>query len=141
VRDHRLDEAVTIDVVTTVDVEIDVVVVEEVDGELVADVVIVSVADVGVVDEVIAVVVGVDSVDVDDKIVLEVEMGAVDTVVDGVVDNAVRVELSIGKILTALAVLMLETTPATATKRISVNTIRTAADFILLSLLPLSIII
>lgn len=124
----------TIDVVTTVDVEIDVVVVED---ELVVVVVGISVV---VVDEVAAVVVGVDSVDiaeVEDEITVVLGIDVVDSV-DGVVDTVVRVELSIGKNLIALAVVILEITPATARKRISANTIRTAADFIQLSLLKIT---
>lgn len=152
VRVQRLDaEVVTIEVVTMVDVEIDVVVVEDVfvDGVLVVDVVDILVdEDVGeelVVDTVVVsvvvveeVVVGVDSVDitedVEDEIAVVVGMEVVDTV-DGVIDT-VRVELSIGKNLTAFTAVILEITPATARKRISVNAISAATDFIQLSLLP-----
>ena len=177
VRDQRLDtEVVTIEVVTMVDVEINVVVAEDVDKEpvvdvrgipvdedvdeeLVVDTVVVSVV---VVDEVASVVVDVDSVDVakdveveitvvvgieevvdsvditglvEDKTTVVVGMEVVDTA-DGVVDTVVTVELSIGKYLTAFTAVILEITPGTARKRISVNAIRTATDFIQLSLLP-----
>jgi len=182
VRDQRLDtELVTIEVVTVVDVEMDVVVVEDVDEELVVDVVALSVIAVVTLVEVAAVVVGVDSVDVtedvedeitlvvgidvvdsvevtgivEDDISVEVDIGVLDSVdvagivedattvdlgmeavdrVDGVVET-VRVELFIGWNLAALTPARLEITPATARKRITDNAIRSAIDFIQLSLL------
>ena len=116
--------------VGSVDVEIDVVVVEDVDEELVVDVVGISVVT---VDEVTAVVVGVDSVDAAKDV--EDEISVVVDTVDGIIDT-VRVELPIGKNLTALTAVILEITPATANKRTNVNAIRTATDFIQPSLLP-----
>ena len=126
---------------TTVEVEADVVVVEDV--EVVEDPDCVDVYVV-VVDEVTGVVVvGVDSVDtVEDVVATDVEEDTsvvavdVDSVVVGVVvDVIVRVELSIGKTVTALAAVILEITPTTAKKRIRANATRTGTDFIQLSFL------
>jgi hypothetical protein len=129
---------VTVEVVTTttVEVEADVVVVEDV--EVVDDPDCVDVY-------VVVVVVGVDSVDTVEDVVAtdDVEEDTsvvavdVDSVVvgDEVVDVTVRVELSIGKTVTALAAAILETTPITANKRIRANAIRTGTDFIQLSFL------
>ena len=133
-RDQRVDavEVMIVDVVTTVEVATDVVVVEDVDELVVSD------ARVSVDD--VTSVVAVDWVeiieDVEDVSVVPVEavavsadevMGVEIVVVTGCV---VRVELSLGLNLTALAVVIFEITPSTAKERISANTIRTGTDVI-----------
>ena len=122
---------------TTVEVEADVENVEVVDDPDCVDVI--------VVDEVTGVVVAaVDSVDtVEDVVATDdaeddtsvVAVGVDSVVVDaGVVDVTVKVELSIGKTVAALAVAILEVTPTIAKKRITANAARTGTDFIQLSL-------
>jgi hypothetical protein len=137
---------------TTVEVEADVVVVsvvEVADGSVVVDNTDVVNADVElsvvILDEIISVVEDVESVDTVEDVVAtdDVEEDTsvvavdVDSVVVGaeVVDVTVRVELSIGKTVTALAAAILEATPITAKKRIRTNATRTGTDFIQLSLL------
>lgn len=110
-----------VDVITVVEVVTAVVGVEAVDKVVVTDVIV----SVGEVDSDVVVVVNVIDVDEDSAdVVASVDDGAV--VKDVIV---VKVELSIGLNMTALAKLIFEITPAVAKMRISTAIIRTGVEF------------
>jgi len=112
---------VKVDVITVVEVVTAVVGVEAVDKVVVTDVIV----SVGEVDSDVVVVVNVIDVDEDSAdVVASVDDGAV--VKDVIV---VKVELSIGLNMTALAKLIFEITPAVAKTRISTAIIRTGVEF------------
>ena len=110
-----------VDVITVVEVVTAVVGVEDVNKVVVADVIV----SVGEVDSDVVVVVNVIDVDEDSAdVVVSVDDGAV--VKDVIV---VKVELSIGLNMTALAEVIFEITPAVAKMRISTAIIRTGIEF------------
>ena len=110
-----------VDVITVVEVVTAVVGVEAVDKVVVTDVIV----SVGEVDSDVVVVVNVIDVDEDSAdVVASVDDGAV--VKDVIV---VKVELSIGLYVTALAEVTFEITPAVAKMRISTAIIRTGVEF------------
>jgi len=114
---------VNVDVITVVEVVTAVVGVDDVDKVVVTDVIV----SVGEVDSVVVVVVNVIAVDEDSAdVVVSVDDGAV--VVKEVI--VVKVELSIGLNMTALAKVIFEITPAVAKMRISTTIIRTEVEFI-----------
>jgi hypothetical protein len=136
VRDQRLDfEVVIVDVVTSVELATDVVVVEDADELVVSDVrvsgdegtSVVAVVAVEPVDIIKDVKDNASVVPVEEAIVIGTEVIAADVVV--IVGNVVRVELSIGLNLTALAAVIFEIIPPIAKERMSVNTIRMGTDF------------
>ena len=114
-----------VDVVTSAEVATDVVVVDEL-----------VVSDVRVsVDDVASVVVAVDSVEIEDASVVPIDEAVVASTTEvvgveaAVVDSVVRVELSIGMDLIALAKVIFEIIPTTAKKKIRTNAIRNEVGF------------